>query len=344
MTMSFKKSKIAIAVGVATALLSGAAVSSAYAVQSNGSSVAIYAWNTDTETLITPGTVVAWDQSSFGTTNKTDIDARFIGSADATDVTTFIAPRGQESVVSAWVANSNGGFDPGTKNVLQPNLSPSGMSKGNFANIRANGGQYSIGFAFVKNNGLSIADAGVVYHYIDIAPGGNYTFEDPTDTAPAEPAAGTADINLSATTIAAADGTLSLVVPAGTTASIGNPTLVNNQSTSTGTLGEITVKDGRVQTHKGWTLTSTVADFVAGNSTIAASQLLVTPKIVGTAIDGVTAAAAGAATKAGRPFAEAGDGATVGDTVLNADLKFVAPSTAAAGTYTSKMTLTLTSK
>ena len=60
--MSFKKSKIALAVGIATALLSGAAVSSAYAVQSNGSSVAIYAWNTDTETLITPGTVVAWDQ------------------------------------------------------------------------------------------------------------------------------------------------------------------------------------------------------------------------------------------------------------------------------------------
>jgi hypothetical protein len=172
----------------------------------------------------------------------------------------------------------------------------------------------------------------------------SYPFEDPATAAPVEPPAGTADINLSATTIAAAEGTLSLAVPAGTTATIGNPTLVNNQSTSTGTLGEITVKDGRFQTHKGWTLTSTVADFVAGTSSIPASQLLVTPKIVGTAIDGVTAAAAGAATSAGRPFAEAGDGATVGDTVLNADLKFVAPTNAAAGVYTSKMTLTLTSK
>ncbi|GAB3607388.1 hypothetical protein GCM10027413_27970 [Conyzicola nivalis] len=342
--MSFNKTKIALAVGVATALISGSAISSAYAVESNGSSVAIYAWNTDTETLITPGTVVAWDQSSFGTTNKTDIDARFIGSADATDVTTFIAPRGQESVVTAWVATSNGGFDPGTKNVLQPNLSPSGMSKGNFATIRANGGKYSIGFAFVKNNGLTIADAGVVYHYIDIAPGGDYTFEDPAETVPTAPAAGTADITLSATTVAAAEGALSLVVPAGTTATIGNPTLVNNQSTSTGTLGDITVKDERFQTHKGWTLTSTVADFVAAGSTIPASQLLVTPKVVGTPIAGVVAAPAGAATTAGRPFAEASDGATVGDTVLNADLKFVAPSTAAAGVYTSKMTLTLTSK
>jgi hypothetical protein len=343
MTMSFNKTKIALAVGIATALVSGAAVTSAYAAPTNGSTVAIYAWNTDTETLITPGTVVAWDQSSFGTTNKTDIDARFIGSEDATDVTTFIAPRGQENVVTAWVANSNGGFDPGTKNVLQPNLSPSGMSKGNFATIRANGGKYSIGFAFVKNNGLTIADAGVVYHYIDIAPGGDYTFEDPTE-APTAPVIPSQDITLSATTIAPADGTLSFVVPSNQPAVIGNPALVNGLSTSTGTLGQITVSDSRAISHKGWTLTSKVADFASANGTIAASQLLVTPKVVGTPISGVTAAAAGAASNTDKPFAEAGDGSIVGDTVLDADLKFVAPATAAAGTYTSKMTLTLTSK
>ena len=342
--MSFAKTKIALAVGIATTLVSGVAVSSAFAAESNGSTVALYQYNTDTEQLVAPGTVVAWDQASFGAPNKTDMNDVFIGSADATDVTTFISPRGQENTISAWTANSNGGFMPGTKNVLQPNVSPSGMLKGQFQSIKDNGGQFSIGFAFVKNNGLQIADAGVVYHYITVQPGGNYTFEDPTTAAPVEPAAGTADINLSATTVAAAEGALSLVVPAGTTATIGNPTLVNNMSTSTGTLGDITVKDERFQTHKGWTLTSTVADFVAGSSTIPASQLLVTPKVVGTPIAGVVAAAAGAATTAGRPFAEASDGATVGDTVLNADLKFVAPSAAAAGTYTSKLTLTLTSK
>jgi hypothetical protein len=345
MTMSFKKSTIAVAVGVATALISGVAVSSAYAVESNGSSVAMYQLDGETGEYVTPGTVVAWDYAAVGSPSKTDIDATFLGSEDAVDVRAFISPRGQESNISAWSAWSFGGFKPNTKEVLLPNISPSGMSGGQFQAVKDNGGQYSIGFAYVNNNALTIASAGVVFHHITVTPGtGAYTFEDPTGAAPVTPGAESADINLSATTVAAGDGTLSLVVPAGTTATIGDPTLVNNLSTSTGTLGDITVKDSRVLSHKGWTLTSTVADFVAGTSTIAASQLLVTPKIVGTAIDGVTAASAGAASTTAKPFASAGDGAVVGDTVLNADLKFVAPQTAAAGTYTSKMTLTLTSK
>jgi hypothetical protein len=344
MTMNFNKSKIALAVGVATALISGAAVSSAYAVESNGSSVAMYQFDGDTGELVVPGTVVEWTKGAVAGPNKTNIDDRFVGSADATDVRAFIAPRGQESDISKWTASTNGGFYMDTKEILQPNISPSSMIAGQFQKVKDEGGEYSIGFAYVKNNALNIADAGVVFHHITVAPGGNYTFEDAAATAPVEPPAGTADINLSATTVAAAEGALSLVVPAGTTATIGNPTLVNNLSTSTGTLGDITVKDERFQTHKGWTLTSTVADFTAGTATIPASQLLVTPKVVGTPIAGVVAAAEGAAAKTGKPFAEASDGATVGDTVLNADLKFVAPANAAAGVYTSKMTLTLTSK
>jgi hypothetical protein len=342
--MSFTKTKIALAVGVATALVSGVAVSAAYAVESNGSSVAMYQFDGDTGELVTPGTVVAWTKGAVGGPNKTNIDDRFIGSADATDVRGFIAPRGQESNISAWTASTQGGFAPGTKEILQPNISPSSMIAGQFQKVKDEGGQYSIGFAYVKNNALTIADAGVVFHHITVAPGGNYTFEDPTGTAPVDAPVGSADINLSATTIAASDGTLSLVVPANTTAAIGNPTLVDNLSTSTGALGDFTVKDSRVLTHKGWTLTSTVADFVAGSSTIPAARLSVTPKIVTTTAAGVTVAAAGAAATTGKPFAEAGADATVGDTVLNADLKFVAPATAAAGTYTSKMTLTLTSK
>ena len=343
--MSFNKTKIALAVGVATALISGVAVSSAYAVESNGSSVAMYQFDGDTGDLVAPGTVVAWTKGAVGGPNKTNIEDRFTGSADATDVRAFISPRGQESNISAWSAWSFGGFAPGTKEILQPNISPSGMSGGQFQAVKDNGGQYSIGFAYVKNNALTIADAGVVFHFITVTPGtGAYTFEDPATTAPVEPSVGSADINLSATTLAAADGTLSLVVPANTTATIGNPTLVNNVSTSTGVLGDITVKDSRVVTHKGWTLTSTVTDFVAGASTIPAAQLAVKPKVVSTTATGVTVSAEGAAATTAKPFAEAVTDAQVGDTVLNADLKFVAPATAAAGTYTSKMTLTLTSK
>ena len=346
--MSFNKTKIALAVGVATALFSGVAVSSAFAVESNGSSVALYQFDGETGDLITPGTVMGWAQATIGGPRKVatvDDDQIFTGSADATAVRTFIAPRGQESTISAWVASADGGFMSGTKNVLQPNLAPEQMISGNKAAVKANGGQYSIGFAYVKNNALTIADAGVVYHYITVTPGtGAYTFEDPAGTVDPAPVGTTGDVNLEATTIAAQDGALSLTVPSATTAVIGDPKLVNQLSTSTGVLGDITVKDARVLTHSGWTLTSTVADFVAGSSTIPASQLTVTPKIVSTTATAVTTAAAGAASKTGTPFAAAGAEGQVGDTVLNADLKFVAPASAPAGVYTSKMTLTLVAK
>jgi hypothetical protein len=343
--MSFTKSKIALALGVATALVSGVAVSSAYAVETNGSDQALYQY-TSAGVYVAPGTALAWTRGAIGVPNKTgDIDATFPGSADADDVRAFISPRGQERTPSAWIANAPGGFMPGTKEVLQPNISPNSLTNGNAISVKNNGGQYSIGFAFVNNNGLSIATAGVVYHYITVTAGtGEYTFEDTAAATPTTPPVGSADINLSATTIAAADGTLSLDVPANSTAAIGNAALVNNLSTSTGVLGDFTVKDSRVLTHKGWTLTSTVADFVAGTSTIPAGQLTVTPKVVRTTAAGVTTSAASAAATTAKPFAEAGADATVGDTVLNADLTFVAPATAAAGTYTSKMTLTLVSK
>jgi hypothetical protein len=345
------KTKITLAIGIATALAAGAAVSSATAATNTGSDQAMYHFDGNTGDFVKPGTVVPWTYPSIAgpTSDPANIETTyFIGSADAVDVRGFISPVGQERTPSKWSAHAPGGFVPGTKTVLQPNIAPTSMTEGAPAAVKAAGGEYSIGFAFTKNNGLSIADAGVVYQRITVTPGtGAYTFvnSEVITAGPITPTPGTTgEIGLSATTMAAADGTLSLVVPANASATIGNPTLVNNQSTSTGSLGEITVKDSRVISHKGWTLTSTVADFVAGTSTIPAKQLTVTPKVVGTPITGVTAAAAGAASTTATPFAEAGTGTEVGDTVLNADLKFVAPAAAAAGTYTSKMTLTLTSK
>jgi hypothetical protein len=342
-------SKIALAFGIAAALVAGAAASSATAAASNGSDQIMYHYDGETGLYVAPGATIEWNAAAIGGTSKNSDEIEttfFVGSDDADNVRTFIAPRGQERIPSAWIANAPGGFVPGTKTVLQPSIAPASITEGAPATVKQNGGQYSVGFAFTKNNGLTVASAGVVYMYINVTPvTGAYTFEDPTDAAPTEPPAGTtADINLSATTVAAEDGTLSLVVPANSTAVIGNPALIDNLSTSTGVLGEITVKDSRVVTHKGWELQSTVADFVAGDSTISAAQLTVTPKLVSTSATGVLAAAAGAAAKTGKPFASATDAAQVGDTVLNADLKFVAPASAPAGTYTSKMTLTLTSK
>jgi len=344
-----------VLVGAIAASLVGATVSAASAAAlPTGSTGPIYLLSPADGTPITPGSTIQWNTeivagvSPDGSTgDPTKPNEMIIGSEDATAAYSFIAPRGQEKVIGAWKAKAVNALYTGSKNLWLPNITPINQILGDQGAAKLAGGQYSLGVAFTKNNGVTIADAGAYFTYIDVVPGtGEYTFETVTSSAPAEPSVGSADINLSATTIAAADGTLSLVVPAGAAATIGNPTLVNNLSTSTGVLGDITVKDSRVVTHKGWTLTSTVTDFAAGSATIAASQLTVKPKVVSTtaAAASITAAAEGAAATTAKSFAEASDAAQVGDTVLNADLKFVAPASAAAGTYTSKMTLTLASK
>ncbi len=215
--------------------------------------------------------------------------------------------------------------------------------------MKSSGGNYSLGTICLNNNGLTKASSGLWYTYVTVTPvTGAWTFETPTVVVPVDPSL-VDDINLSATTINAQDGVLSLEVPANATATIGNPTLVNQLSTSTGTLGNFTVKDGRVVTHAGWTLTATVDNFVnASDSSVSilAAQLGVKPTLVSTTAGGVTLGAeqfAGSAVYPA-PFAQASNAAQVGDTVFNADLKFVAPANKPAGTYTSKLTLTLASK
>lgn len=342
-----KKTTFTLTLAAVAALLAGAAVSSASALESNGSDQAMYQFDGGTGDLTAPGTVIMWDRLVVGGPNKTDIDSVFVGSDDAEEVRAFISARGNERTPSLWIGETPGGFVPGTKTVLQPNISPDSLVNGNTISVKNAGGDYSLGFAFVKNNALTIADAGVVYHHIHVTAGsGNYTFEDPTGTAvPVDPSL-QGDINLEATTVSAADGVLSLDVPSNTTAVIGNPTLVGNLSTSTGTLGDFSVKDSRVLTHAGWTLTSTVTDFTGAGTTIDKKQLGVAPKIVSTTATGVTVSPAQTAGSGVYPaaFASATNAAQVGDTVFNADLKFVAPADKPAGTYTSKLTLTLASK
>ena len=348
-----KKSLYAATVGaLALALISGTALSSAFALESNGSNGPVYLISGDTGVQIPAGSTNTWESAVIGSPSATDLNAMFTGTSDATDVRVFIAPRGSERTPSAWSASSATGFNGSTKNVLQPSLTLASFLLGNPQGVKSSGGNFSLGLAFTKNNNLTIADAGVFYTYITVAPGGAWTFD--TYVPPAAPGTVTgspSDVNLTATTLAAADGVLSLNVPSGASATIGSPTLVNGLSTSTGVLPNFTVTDARVVTHAGWTLTSSVANFVNASDasiTIPASQLGIEPVIVSTTSGAgiVTAAAAqlaGSATPAAT-FAQATNGAAVGTTTFNANLKFVAPVGKPAGTYTSKLTLTLTSK
>lgn len=345
-----KKTQIALATGVVLALVAGAAVSSATAAVpvggATGTDGPYYVLDALDGTPVPAGTVLSYDYNVVGGPSATDPMARFIGPADATGVMTFISPRGSERNISSWISFSEGALDAGSTNNWLPVATPREQILGNPDGPLSTGGDFSVGVAFVKNSGLDLASTGMYFTYISVTAGtGAYTFESPSDGGSA-PAGGTAEIPLSATVAAAAeDGALSLVVPSGSAATIDTTTMVDGKSTATGTLPDFTVKDARSVTHKGWTLTSKVTDFVSGSTTIPAAQLTVTPAVKSTTATGVTAASAAAASNTDVPFASATDAAQVGDTVLTAALKFVAPSASTpAGTYTSKMTLTLVSK
>lgn len=136
--------------------------------------------------------------------------------------------------------------------------------------------------------------------------------------------------------------------------------MVSNFSTSTGSLGDITVNDGRVVTRDGWDLKASATDFVNGSNSaivIDKAQLGIAPKINGRPAAGNSVA--GAASTAGStvyPFTLATSAAlggatagntvaeTVGATVVNADLTLVAPQWKPSGTYTSTLTVTVYSK
>jgi hypothetical protein len=346
-----KKTRLVLATSAVLALLAGSAVSAATAAVpvggANGTDGPYYVLDALDGTPVPAGKVLSYDYNVVGGPSATDPMARFIGPADATGVMTFIAPRGSERNINSWISFSEGALEEGTTNNWLPVATPREQILGNPDGPLSTGGDFSVGVAFVKNYGLNLASTGMYFTYISVTAGtGAYTFETPGGAT--TPAAGTADIPLSAEVAAPApvvDGALSLVVASGATATIGAPTMVNGISTSTGSLPDVTVKDARALTHKGWTLTSKVADFVSGEVKIPAAQLTVSPKVKTSPAAGVTAASSAAASNTDTPFAAADDSATVGDTVLNADLTFVAPSASTpAGTYTSKMTLTLVSK
>jgi hypothetical protein len=167
-------------------------------------------------------------------------------------------------------------------------------------------------------------------------------------------------VTLNATVVDAVNGQLSLSVPNNAVATLGSASLVGNYSTSTGSLGAMTVNDGRVVTRDGWDLKASATDFVNGaNSAIVIdkSQLGIAPSITSRPSAGNSVA--GSASTAGQtsyPFTLASSAAfgaatvgntvanDVGATVVNAALTLVAPQWKPAGTYTSTLTLTVYSK
>jgi hypothetical protein len=146
------------------------------------------------------------------------------------------------------------------------------------------------------------------------------------------------------------DGPLSLEVPANATAVFSTPSLVNNRSVTLGTIGGFAVVDERELSKPGWTVAVNVAPFVlTGDQTkvFSSSYLGLTPVLVASSTSvGVELGLGITAGTDSYPavFAEADPGVGAGRTSLNGNLALIPPVQHTVGTYTSTMTLTLTSK
>lgn len=343
-------------VGALAATMVAATLTSASAVETNGGAQPFYLMNPSNGAVLTAGstkqftdTVVAGPNPAGSTGDPTQPNEVFIGPSTATGVFTFISPVGSENTKANWSAWGQSAFLSGSTNVWLPAVGLSSQNLGSIAAVKNAGGDYSMGVAFTMNNGVTIISGYTSFTQIHVtASTGAWTFVTPTPYVAPAPPSGSFNQNMSVTTAQAVDGALNLISPTNATTTFGAAVLdsVTKLSTSTATLGNFSVQDDRVATHPGWTLTSTVANFVSGSNTIDKMQLGITPRIVTANGAGAVAGATQVAGSAIYPatFASAVNYATVGTTVLAADLRFISPASAPAGVYTSTLTITLASK
>jgi hypothetical protein len=345
-------------VGVLAAALVGAGTTGAQAAATVGTAAgqsreAIYLWDgtEGAETLIPDNSrTLTWGERVYGYPTSTGFDQYdtfFKGPQSATNVSVFLSNRGEERDTSKWISRGPNAFSvPADKTVLTPMLAPEDTAGLGLAAVKANGGQFSLGIAYTSSSGVTVEDATFVH--ITVQAGGNYTYEATTAgvVTPQPPVGTSADIDINAGVIEA-DGSLKLTVPTASV-TLGAPVLnANGLSEATGSITGIQVDDTRKTTdRKGWNLTQSVANFTSGSNTIDKKNFGVAPKLV-SSTQGATLAPAQVAGTAvyPSPFASADAGTTTQTgTVLGADLKLVAPAGTPAGTYTSKLTLTLVSK
>lgn len=348
-----KKTSIIGASALALALLSGAAaISATAAVQANGSDGPLYIFSgNDGSEQDAPGHVYAWNDSIIASADAVNPESELACPVESTLAYTFTtAPGTERTGTDGWGAFSVNALTA-TGGVNIANIGTENQINGvpGQAALRAAGGTYSLGVACTIDNGVNVVAA--YYRTINVTAGtGAFTVQRNSDavvTPPTDPSM-TGTVDLAPTTLSAVEGELSLVVPANAAASFGAPTLIDNKSTTTGTLGQITVDDQRFNTRQGWTLSADVANFARQGDaadTIAKTQLGLAPRIV-TGAPGAVAGSAQLAGSAsyGSTFAEAPAGSGIGATSLDAELTFVAPQGKAAGTYESVLTLTVISK
>ena len=150
-----------------------------------------YLLDGNTAVDITPGTsILNWSGLTTGTRAGAPLMIVAPGDttssvgvvpAGATEVWNFLAPQGQEGVKSAWNAYTSGGALVPTGQLLQ-NVTPLGLLNGGTgtpsgqAAVKAAGGDYSLGFAYTKNSGVTVVKTYFVHIHIT-AGTGDFTYQ-----------------------------------------------------------------------------------------------------------------------------------------------------------------------
>jgi hypothetical protein len=360
--MNKKSLRVSAVVIAAATFVAGIATMSTAATQTNGSDDPLYFVGYTVPT-VTSGTIVpattsmAWaaDIESSGSSSSV---ANVTCPSTTTGGFAFVSARGSERVKTSWqgykVANPSGAT--GSKVFTQIQMSPNTFNLGAASTVKDSGGAWSLGLACTSASGATIDK--VIYRHIDVtATSGAFTAvatsDAPVATASATPtpAPTSGTVALSAATINSVQGTVSLAIASPASTTFGTATLVDNKSTSVGSLPVLTVLDERFNTKPGWDLKTSVAPFVnASNNAITFDQknLGIAPTVSGASeAGGVTLGdvrVAGALNNYPYQFAGAAAGNTVGTTVLGGTLTLVAPIGTPAGTYNSTLTFTLTTR
>ena len=226
---------LAATVAAAALVLAPAISASAAIVPTVGSAHPLYLLSDIDGQQIPAGTSLGWNANILGSPEPSDEDynSNFPVPAQAGSVVMFLSPRGQETTKAAWNATGPLGLTP--SGIQLPNLKPSSLttpgtgSPSNAAGVANAGGDYSLGIAFIANNGNQVLEAN--FTYITVVANANpalatWTFATPTApaTAPAittQPANASVLPGQTATFTAAASGTSPTVkwqsAPAGST-------------------------------------------------------------------------------------------------------------------------------
>jgi hypothetical protein len=184
-----KKSVFRVAaVGAVAALLATmspmmahAATTPAYDATTDGP---IYMMDGTTATAIPVGTQLDWNYGNTVVLSSIPVPATLTDvstlafpalPAGSTDYITFIAPQGSERTKSAWKAWSFSSPVAASTPVLLPSAFPGYLGYGAPAAVKAAGGTYSMGIAYMSNNDLTVTKA--FYTTINVDAGtGTWTF------------------------------------------------------------------------------------------------------------------------------------------------------------------------